>query len=135
MAADGSSVVNVYYDRVEYSVKFFNRNNPPSEYTELKITAKWGANILDKWPTYNKSSSWYVNQNGNTWQNSIQVMPVGGASFYGPKTGTSSSTAYYYVEVLPEEDGEDKNGVKYKLHHKDVSASTGNVTEEDKYEI
>lgn len=135
VAADGSSVVNVYYDRVEYSVQFFRRDYPYSEYTNLKITAKWGANILDKWPTVNGSSSWYVNTTENKWQNSIQVMPVGGAKFYGPKTGSSSSTAYYYVEVLPGETGTEHNGVLYKIHHKDVSSSTGNVTTEDKYEI
>lgn len=135
VAADGSSVVNVYYDRVEYSVQFYTRDNKPKEYTELKITAKWGANILDKWPSYNNSSSWYVSRTGDTWQNSIQVMPVGGAKFYGPKEGKTKVTAYYYVEVLPGEDGSDHNGVKYKLHHTDTSVSSGNVTNEERYEI
>lgn len=135
VAADGSTVVNVYYDRVEYSVQFYTRDNRPSEYTDLKITAKWGANILKKWPTYNGSSSWYVSTSGNTWQNSIQIMPVGGAKFYGPKTASTSITAYYYVEVLPGEEGTVYNGVTYKLHHTDTSSSTGNVTSEDKYDI
>ena len=135
VAADGSSVVNVYYDRVEYSVQFYTRNNQPKEYTELKITAKWGANILKKWPSLNGSSSWYVNTSDNKWQNSIQVMPVGGAKFYGPKTGDENAIAYYYVEVLPGEEGTEHNNVKYKLHHTDRSVSSGNVTSEDKYEI
>ena len=133
VAADGSSVVNVYYDRVEYSVQFYNTDN--QEYTDLKITAKWGASILDKWPTVDGSSSWYVSTNDNKWQNSIQIMPVGGAKFYGPKTGSSNYKAYYYVEVLPGEEGEDHNGVTYKLHHTDVSSSRGNVTDEERYEI
>ena len=136
VAADGSSVVNVYYDRVEYTVNFYTRGNSPSEYTDLRITAKWGASILDQWPTYNSSSSWYVSTSGNTWQNSIQVMPVGGAKFYGPKTGDSSYTAYYYVEALPSDtDTITHNGVTYKLHHTDVSVSSGNVTDEERYEI
>lgn len=136
VAADGSSVVNVYYDRVEYTVNFYTRGNSPSEYTDLRITAKWGASILDQWPTYNSSSSWYVSTSGNTWQNSIQVMPVGGAKFYGPKTGDSSYTAYYYVEALPgDTDTITHNGVTYKLHHTDVSVSSGNVTDEERYEI
>ena len=62
-------------------------------------------------------------------------MPVGGAKFYGPKKGSSSYKAYYYVEVLPGEEGEDHNGVTYKLHHTDVSSSSGNVTDEERYEI
>lgn len=135
VAADGSSVVNVYYDRVEYSVQFYTRDGQPKEYTDLKITAKWGANILDKWPSRNGSSSWYVNTSDNKWQNSIQVMPVGGAKFYGPKTGDENAIAYYYVEVLPGEEGTEHNNVKYKLHHTDTSVSSGNVTSEDKYEI
>ena len=140
VAADGSSVVNVYYDRVEYSVQFYTRGNNNTEYTDLKITAKWGQDIHDKWPTYKGSSSWYVNRQGSgyndPWQNSIQVMPVGGAKFYGPKTVSSSSTAYYYVEVLPGESAETTyHGVSYKLHHKDTSSSSGYVSSEDKYEI
>ena len=136
VAADGSSVVNVYYDRVEYTVNFYTRGNSPSEYTDLRITAKWGASILDQWPTYNSSSSWYVSTSGNTWQNSLQIMPVGGEDFYGPKTGNSNYTAYYYVEALPgDTDTITHNGVTYKLHHTDVSVSSGNVTDEERYEI
>ena len=135
VAADGSSVVNVYYDRTVFDVRFFSRDNGNREYTDLKITAKWGASILDKWPTYNGSSSWYVEASGNTWQNSIQIMPVGGAKFYGPKTGSSNYKAYYYVEVLPGEEGTVHNGVTYKLHHTDTSSSSGNVSSEDKYDI
>ena len=135
VAADGSSVVNVYYDRVEYDVRFYSRDDGNPEYTNLRITAKWGASILDKWPTLNGSSSWYVDTSGNTWQNSIQIMPVGGAKFYGPKTGSSNYKAYYYVEVLPGEQGVEHNGVTDKLHPTDVSSSSGNVTDEERYEI
>ena len=92
---DGSSVINVYYDRVEYSVRFYSNQNctDRNEYTDLRITAKWGASILDKWPTYNGSSSWLVPDKYNTWQNSIQIMPVGGAKFWGPKTGSNTYKA------------------------------------------
>ena len=137
VAADGSSVVNVYYDRVEYNVGFYSDWNCSSsqEYTNLRITAKWGASILSKWPTYNKSSSWYVENKSDTWQNSIQVMPVGGAKFWGPKTGNDSYKASYYVEVLPGESGTDYNGVTYKLHHEDTSVSSGSVSDEEKYDI
>lgn len=134
--ADGSTVINVYYDRVEYTVNFYSNSNLTSEYTSYRITAKWGANILNKWPTHDGSSSWYVPNKNNTWQNSIQIMPVGGAKFYGPKTGSSSYKAYYYVEALPgEADTFVYNGVTYKLHHTDVSSSSGNVTDEERYAI
>ena len=64
-------------------------------------------------------------------------MPLGGAKFYGPKTGYGSETAYYYVEVLPGESGTTTyNGIQYKLHHSDTSPGTGySITDEDKYPI
>ena len=128
-----------------YEVKFYNRqSNRWVENTSLRITAKHGANISDKWPTYNGSSTWsttgsydYWNGLSGPYQVNIQTMPLGGASFYGPKTGSGSETAYYYVEVLPgESGGQTYNGVSYKLHHKDTSPGTGyTVTKEDKYPI
>ena len=133
---DGTSVINVYYDRVEYSVQFYSNQKCTNEYTDLKITAKWGANILSQWPKYNGSSSWYVPNKNDTWQNSIQIMPVGGAKFWGPKEGSSSYSANYYVEALPgDTDTFEHNGVTYKLHHTDTSSSRGNVTDEERYAI
>lgn len=136
VAADGTTVMNVYYDRVEYSVEFHKNENCTNEYTDLRITAKWGASILDKWPTYNGSSSWLVEGKSNTWQNSIQIMPIGGSKFWGPKTGRNSYKAYYYVEALPGATNTIvHNGVTYVLHHTDVSSSQGNVTDEERYGI
>lgn len=134
--ADGSTVMNVYYDRVSYNVEFHKNQKCTNEYTNLRITAKWGENILDKWPTYDGSSSWYVKDKSDTWQNSIQVMPVGGAKFWGPKTGSGNYKATYYVEALPgDSDTIEHNGITYKYHHEDISVSSGNVTDEEKYDI
>ncbi len=135
VAADGSSVVNVYYDRREYSVQFYTRDRNPSEYTQYKITAKWGASIHDKWPSVNDNSSWYVSSSGSTFQAGIQVMPVGGAKFYGPMSGRAG-TAYYYVEVLQGTTPDvTYGGVGYKLHHTDGVPNDTTVTDEDKYDI
>ena len=139
IAADGSTIVSVYYKRNVYEVKFYTANGYSSrEYTDLRITAKYGASIGDKWPTYDGSSTWATKSNGRgPYQVNIDTMPLGGASFYGPKTGYGSETAYYYVEVLPGESGTVNNGgVSYKLHHSDTSPGTGySVTKEDKYPI
>ena len=139
---DGSTIVNVYYKRNVYDVKFFSFSGwftYSKEYTNLKITAKYGAYIGDKWPTYNRSSTWAVNDDSTNgpFQVNIETMPFGGASFYGPKTADGSETAYYYVEVLPGESGTVvKDGVTYKLHHSDTSPGTGyRVSKEDKYPI
>ena len=138
IAGDGSTIVNVYYKRNMYEVKFSSysytdwrgHSRPGTEYTSLRITAKYGANISDKWPTYNGSSTWSTNDNENKgpYQVNIQTMPLGGANFYGPKTGRGSETAYYYVESL--------TGGKYELHHSDTTPGTGySVTDEDRYPI
>ena len=107
------------------------------EYTDLRISAKYGANIRDKWPTYNGSSTWYIGKNSNTSQVNIDTMPLNGAKFYGPMTGYGSETAYYYVEVLPGEKGTTTvGGITYKEDHRDTSPGKGyNVTKEDQYPI
>ena len=167
IAGDGSTIVNVYYKRNEYTITFY-LDNPTytcgkkehthdlfcnhinrklkckkEEHTHdvncggvLTITAKYGANISTQWPTVNGSNAWRTTKNGSTSQVNIDTMPLGGATFYGPKTGYGSETAYYYVEVLPGESGTNHNGTTYKLHHSDTSPGTGyNVSEEDKYPI
>ena len=140
IAGDGSTIVNIYYKRDVYDVKFYSYSSWVSsskEYTNLRITAKYGANISDKWPTYNGSSTWSTSDGGSTYQVNIDTMPLKGATFYGPKTGDGSETAYYYVEVLPGESGTTTyNGVQYKLHHSDTSPGSGfTVSDEDKYPI
>ena len=63
-------------------------------------------------------------------------MPLNGAKFYGPKTGSGSQVAYYYVEVLPGESGTVYNGVTYKEdHHDTIPGSNSTITKEDQYPI
>ncbi len=140
IAGDGSTIVKVYYKRNVYEVKFYTNSgwfSSSEEYTGLRITAKYGANISDKWPTYNGSNTWRTSDGGSTYQVNIDTMPLNGAKFYGPKTGQGSETAYYYVEVLPGETGTTSYGGRsYKLDHKDTSPGTGYiVTEEDQYPL
>lgn len=169
IAGDGSTIVNVYYNRIEYSVKFYDasqygcgkeehthtrygwnscydwngnltcgkeEHTHSSDcykiYDEYTITAKYGANIRSAWP----GDAWKVSPNGSTYQVGIDIMPLGGASFYKRSAGGGTETAFYYVEVLPGETGTEHNGVNYKLHHSDTSSGTGyHVTDEDKYPI
>ena len=136
IAGDGSTIVNIYYKRNVYTVNFYDRKGK-KEYTDLRISAKYGANIRDKWPTYNGSSTWYIGKNSNTSQVNIDTMPLNGAKFYGPMTGYGSETAYYYVEVLPGEKGTTTvGGITYKEDHRDTSPGKGyNVSKEDQYPI
>ena len=139
IAGDGSTIVSVYYKRNVYEVKFYSNSSwysSSEEYTSLRITAKYGANISNRWPTYNGSNTWSTTDGGTTYQVNIDTMPLNGAKFYGPKTGSSSESAHYYVEVLPGETGVTVSGVTYKLHHTDTSPGTGyTVSVEDQYPI
>ena len=147
IAGDGSTIVNVYYKRNVYDVKFYEYKSSGlwsgswKEIEKLRITAKYGANISKQWPTHNGSSTWgtttYGTQPDGPYQVNIETMPLNGAKFYGPNTGDGSESAYYYVEVLPgESGGTTVGGVAYKLHHKDTSPGTGySVTAEDQYPI
>ncbi|MCI7541596.1 MAG: InlB B-repeat-containing protein [Subdoligranulum sp.] len=161
IAGDGSTILNVYYKRNVYEVNFYKTCGKEEhkhewwcyafghlvcgqeEHTHTddcrklahSISAKYGANISKKWP----GGTWSVNADVSKgpWQVHIDTMPMGGKNFYGPKTGDGSETAYYYVEVLPDESGEKaSDGRVYKLHHKDTSPGTGyRVSEEDRYPI
>ena len=144
---DGSTIVSVYYKRNVYEVKFYSYSTPgfgwwdpgkPSkEYEDLRITAKYGQDISKKWPTYKGSSTWRTNDGSGAYQVNIGTMPLGGATFYGPKTGDEYETAYYYVEALPGEASDvTVSGIRYKLDHKDTSPGQGYyVTKEDQYPL
>ena len=134
IAGDGSTIVNIYYKRNVYSVKFYTIYDYSffgysyKEDTSLRITAKYGANIRGKWPN-KPESAWNVSTDGNTWQAGIDVMPLNGATFY--QRGQNSShtmVASYYLETI--------SGGKYELDHQDTVYGKGDsVTKEDRYAI
>ena len=136
---DGSTVVNVYYKRNVYEVKFYKwQSRKWVEDASLRITAKYGAFIGDKWP----GGGWYVDKSGETAQSYLSIMPLGGMNFYGQQTGNHTATATYYVEVLPGESGTLVGGKYYKEHHKDTAKYNKGifgggltVTDEDRYDI
>ena len=137
---DGSTIVSVYYKRNMYDVKFYSYSSwhtSSKEYTDLRITAKYGQDISKQWPTYKGSSTWRTNDGSGAYQVNIGTMPLRGAKFYGPKTGDEYETAYYYVEALPGEASDvTVRGIRYKLDHKDTSPGTGyKVSEEDQYPL
>lgn len=132
IAGDGSTIVNVYYKRNEYTVTFWTvkwvssgflggKYVKDKEIIEKRITAKYGENIKDKWP----GGVWSISPGGSTFQANIDVMPLEGDEFF--QTDQGSANAYYYLEDL--------NG-NYVLDHTDTGASsTATVTKEDRYPI
>ena len=123
---DGSTIVNVYYKRNVYDVKFYVDKgwwiyNDWKEKTEYRITAKYGANISKKWP----GGSWATSPGGSTFQANIDTMPLNGAKFY--ETSQGNAKAYYYLQSL---------AGNYVLDHTDTGGSgRSKVTNEDRYPI
>ena len=148
IAGDGSTIVNVYYKRNVYEVKFYQYESgwfsgTWNEMTGLCITAKYGANISSKWPSAT-SKIWGTmkGENGGSapYQSGIDTMPLNGASFYYVnQNGRYTMNLYYYTEVLEGETGTAVYGGKqYVLHHTDSFKSDNTswtTTKEDHYAI
>ncbi len=122
---DGSTIVNVYYKRNVYEVKFYVDKGwliyNWQEKTESRITAKYGANISKKWP----GGIWTTSPGGSTFQANIDTMPLNGAKFY--ETSQGNAKADYYLQSL---------AGAYVLDHTDTGGSgRSKVTNEDRYPI
>ncbi len=129
VAADGTSIINVYYDRVEFTLHFRKANSRNDDYGT--ITKKWGANIREAFNQKCKSagtSNWSEKSNAaGPWTSYLDIMPTEDRTYYAYTKGHGTSTAYYYVEGL---DGKDK------LFYENKSTGTGyTVTEEEFIEI
>ena len=140
IAGDGSTIVNVYYKRNVYTVKFYSYSgwfSSSTEYTNLRITAKYDANISDKWPTYDGSSTWNTkdNRDDGPYQANINTMPLNGAKFYGPLNKDGKNPAYYYTEVISGTSNHKEQSRYYILDHTDYWPSRYTVTKEDRYDI
>lgn len=137
IAGDGSTIVSVYYNRNVYQVKFYYYHSGAfgiggswKEDASLRITAKYGSNISDKWP----GGAWHVGPDSSTWQANIDTMPLNGQKFY-KRSDNDKATASYYLEVLPGENGTKVGSKYYKLDHTDRAPSRSSVTSEDRYPI
>ena len=129
VAADGSSVLNVYYDRKEFTLTF--KYDYHSGFWGIgegykktgTITAKWGADIGSRFLAMNaaaKGSLWSTNYSGaGPWTSFLQIMPEENRTYYCQETSNTAQSAYYYTEGL---DG------KYVLKHTVVAYSGSNLT-------
>ena len=129
VAADGTSIMNVYYDRVEFTMHFRKKNSNKDDYGA--ITEKWGANIQARFKQKCDdagTSNWSEKTNaGSPWTSYMDIMPTKDMTFYANTDGYGTSTAYYYVEGL---DGKDE------LFYENKSTGSGyTVTKEEFIEI
>lgn len=99
VAADGSSVVNVYYKRNTYTLTF--KVNEGFIFDNWVIKAefkniKYGADTSLWWNQAPSGYLWYTTQNGNTFYTAAPDMPDGDLIIYGREGSNSSSTIHYY---------------------------------------
>lgn len=127
--ANGSTVLNVYFDRREFTLEFRKAYSNNNDYGTIK--ARWGRNIDAEYKEIVAkagSSFWSKNRNASEpWTNYIGVMPKQSITYYRyVPDGYSNSTMTYY--------GEDLNGQYQKIF--DISfKGSYNVTKEDRYEF
>ena len=132
VAADGSSVVNVYYDRTEMTLTFkYNYYNRGYQSTDA-ITAKWGENISDAYnaiKTKANSNMWSADEDGGSpWTGYFGVMPQQSKTYYTRNEMGDSGYMTYY--------GESQTSGDYSVElMKDPVSSSNTVTDEDRYEF
>ena len=127
--ANGSTVLNVYFDRTTFTLEFRKAYSNNNDYGA--INARWGRNIKAEYEEIVKkagSSFWSTSRNaGEPWTNYIGVMPKQSITYYRyVPDGYSNSTMTYY--------GEDLNGQYQKIF--DISfKGSFIVSDEDRYEF
>ena len=123
VAADGSTVYNVYYDRTEFTFTYRDNGN-----TVHSFKAKWGANITEKWtftgsngksyPQSNPATSWDPS-GSNTYTQRITMMvlmPAENITWDHETTSNRQRVFNYYVQSLPGAAGDHTyNSTRYDL--------------------
>ena len=130
VAADGSSVLNVYFTRKVFTLQFRNAYSNSNDYGT--INARWGENIADEYNAIVKkagSSFWSENRNASgPYTNYIGVMPQRNITYYRyMPDGYGTSTMTYYAEDL--------NGTYQVIFTLTFKGTNFTVTDEDRYEF
>ena len=107
ITTEGNAVVNVYYDRTEYTLTFKSQGswfNPGTTYK--KITALYGQYIGDNFPISVNGDTTYrwEPQNGSTFDQVlvyIDIMPAEDVTFTPDSASYSTKYMEFYVEALP----------------------------------
>lgn len=102
VAADGSSVMNVYFDRTEFTLHFRRSRSNSDNYGTIQ--GKWGMNIRTQFNAKSTSagtSLWSESRSGDgPWTSILEVMPTEDRIYYANSSGGQKQTATYYGEKL-----------------------------------
>lgn len=98
VAADGSSVVNVYYKRNTYTLTF-KVNESYNWVTKAEFeNVKYGEDTTKYWNQAPSGYLWYTTPYGRKFYTAAPDMPNSNLTIYGQKSGSSSTTIHYYEE-------------------------------------
>ena len=111
VAADGSTVVNVYYDRTTFTMTF--KETGRNGNTLDTITDKWGADIREDFGVISSANTylWSMDSDGGSpWTSFMDVMPAEDRTYYAKTTNSNNvQTATYLVQKIGTEAGNTAN--------------------------
>lgn len=128
--ADGSTVLNVYFKRKEFTLRFRKKYSSNDDYGTIK--ARWGKNIADDYKAIVKKaggSDWSEKTNASSpWTNYVGVMPTRDITYYlNVQDSGPVNKMYYYGQGL--------NGEYEEIFTVEFKGSGYTVTKEDRYEF
>lgn len=128
--ADGTSVLDVYFTRKEFTLRFRKANSSKDDYGT--ITARWGANIEKQYEAVIAEagdSFWSENADASSpWTNYIGIMPKRDIIYYlKSDSSRDTSTMKYY--------GKDLNGDYQLIFSVTFHGTNYTITDKDKYEF
>lgn len=137
VAADGTSMLNVYYDRKEFTLTFkydYGYAGWSQEYRKTEtVPARWGADIGQNFLSISKKANgslWSRTEDGDEpWTSYLQIMPSENRTYYCKNTSSTAQPAQYWVE--------NQTAGQFSLQYT-VNAYHGNtlyISEEDIYDI
>lgn len=127
--ADGTTVLNVYFDRNEFTLNFRRAFSNTDNYGI--ITARWGASIHDRFNAISSkagSNFWSENRNADgPYTNYVGIMPTRDIKYYLHESSGDKTVMTYY--------GEDLNGNYVQIFQVSFKGDGYTVTDEDRYQF
>ena len=127
--ADGTTVLNVYFDRNEFKLHFRRANSNTDNYGI--ITARWGASIHDRFNAISSkagSNFWSENRYAyGPYTNYVGIMPTRDITYYLHESSGDKTVMTYY--------GEDLNGNYVQIFQVSFKGDGYTVTDEDRYQF
>ena len=138
--ANGSTVMNVYYDRKTFTIDFFKNSSRVESNKVYTIEAKWDADISSHWPIpgYTDGERWkpYDSDTYSVVLVFISIMPPESFDLVVDDNTYDPYDMHYMVEVLPGETGTSYTYNRVTKNFKEafsISAKYNYVTEDEDF--